>query len=99
MLRPYKGTLRDGPPLVPGVLVLRRHPQRRRLARRVRLRPALPRPLPRDTGARRQSPVAGAWLDHVALPRVAAARRRGRTGHARRGWDAVALGSATHGEA
>src|SRR5207249_6921452 len=75
MLRPYKGTLRDDPPLVARVLLVRSHPQRRGLARRVRLRPAVPRPLPLDPAARGKSAAAGAWLDHVALSGVASASR------------------------
>src|SRR5205807_4618115 len=99
MLRPYKGTLRDDPPLVARVLLVRSHPQRRGLARRVRLRPAVPRPLPLDPAARGKSAAAGAWLDHVALSGVAAARRRGSADHPRRGRDAVAHGAAARGQA
>src|SRR5436853_156445 len=99
MLRPYKGTLRDDPPLVARVLLVRSHPQRRGLARRVRLRPAVPRPLPLEPSARGQSAPAEPWLDHVALSGVAAARRRGSADHPRRGRDAVAHGAAARGQA
>src|SRR5216110_3988761 len=99
MLRPYKGTLRDDPPLVARVLLVRRHPQRRWLARRVPLRPAVPRPLPLDPAARGKSAAAGAWLDDVGLSGVAAARRRGSADHPRRRRDAAAHGAARRRQA
>src|SRR5213593_1221710 len=80
------------------MLGLRSHPQRSWIARRLRLRPAVPRPLPLDPAARGESPAAGAWLDHVALSGVAAARRRGSANHPRRGRDAAAHGAVVGGE-
>src|SRR5207247_1704109 len=81
------------------MLGLRSHPQRSWIARRVRLRPAVPRPLPLDPGARGQGAFAGAWLDHVALSGVAAARRRGNADQPRGGRDAAAHGAAARRQA
>src|SRR5207244_12261433 len=85
--------------LVPRVLVLRHDPQCRRVAGRVRLRPTLPGALLLRAAARRQVAAGWAIVDDVALPGVAAARRRRAAGDAWRGRNATARGDAPRGAA
>src|SRR2546425_9177 len=76
------------------MLRLRQDPRRRRAARRVRLRPALSGTLPLCAAARRQIAPRRPALDDVALPRVAAPRRRGVACDVGRGRDAAACSRA-----
>src|SRR2546423_13009519 len=106
MLRPYivlspvrRGVEDGSAPLVARVLRVRQAPPGGRTGRGVRVRAALSGTLRRRSAARRQVPGCGARLDHVALPRMAAARGWRGAGDPGRGRDTAVADAAARRQA